>query len=104
MAEPNLLYHTLTIHVPNRICLPVAAAVAACSQPAFPPGLDPDLGAELVTVWALLSSFPTLLGVPAMSLEQLLEALVVGQGSRLCGQIHCQLIRLVQVRGGVRGV
>jgi hypothetical protein len=50
-------------------------------------------------VWAFLSSFPTLLGVPGMSLDQLLEALVVGQGSRLLGQIHCQLIRLVQVGG-----
>ncbi|KAG2450131.1 hypothetical protein HYH02_000234 [Chlamydomonas schloesseri] len=58
--------------------------------------LDPDLGTELLVCWSFLQSFADLFGVAVPSLEQLLGALAAGEDSRLLGDVHCALLRLLQ--------
>nr|ABY60733.1 zygote-expressed homeodomain protein [Chlamydomonas reinhardtii] len=58
--------------------------------------LDPDLGTELLVCWSFLQSFADLFGVAVPSLEQLLGGLAAGEDSRLLGDVHCALLRLLQ--------
>lgn len=64
--------------------------------PAFPTELGNELGSELLMVWAFLHSFGELLGLWPATVDELLCAVVLGERSRLLGEIHVGLLRLLQ--------
>ncbi|EIE24672.1 hypothetical protein COCSUDRAFT_46901 [Coccomyxa subellipsoidea C-169] len=63
---------------------------------AFPAELGDTLGSELLMVWAFLHSFGELLGLWPATVDELLAAVVLGERSRLLGEIHVGLLRLLQ--------
>lgn len=63
---------------------------------AFPPELGDALGSELLMVWAFLHSFGELLGLWPATVDELLTAFALGERSRLLGEIHVGLLRLLQ--------
>lgn len=65
-------------------------------QPAFAPPLTPEIGAELLTCWSLLSEFREALCLPAFSAETLLDALLLGQQSPLLAMLHVRLLKELQ--------
>ncbi|GFR41131.1 hypothetical protein Agub_g1779, partial [Astrephomene gubernaculifera] len=76
-----------------------AAAAAAGLTPGgggAPDGFNGAVGTELLVVWSFLRSFADLFGVEVPSLEGLLGALAEGEESRLLGEVHCALLRLLQ--------
>jgi len=94
--------------------LPMFAATAwvpVSERPAFPPaalGLrpafaragggapaDPAAAGELLAAWAFLGTFAGLLGLWPATLEELGDALTAGQASRLLGEAHVALLRLL---------
>ena len=64
--------------------------------PAFPPELGDALGSELLMVWAFLHSFGELLGLWPATVDELLTAFALGERSRLLGEIHVGVLRLLQ--------
>jgi len=88
-----------------------AAWVPVSERPAFPPaalGLrpafaragagalaDPAAAGELLAAWAFLGAFAGLLGLWPATLEELGDALAAGQASRLLGEAHVALLRLL---------
>ena len=46
--------------------------------------------------WSFLHSFGEILGLWPATVDELLAALAAGQGSRLCGEVHTALLRLLQ--------
>ena len=64
--------------------------------PAFPPQLGDRLGGDLLFVWSFLHSFGDVLGVWPATVQQLLQALVDGERSRLLGELHIGMLRIVQ--------
>lgn len=65
-------------------------------QPAFPPELGGQLGPQLIEAWGFLTGFADLLGMPAISMESLLSALLEGSSSPLLGLVHILLLRQAQ--------
>ena len=63
---------------------------------AFPVELGDALGSELLMVWAFLHSFGELLGLWPATVDELLAAVALGERSRLLGEIHVGLLRLLQ--------
>lgn len=53
--------------------------------PAFAPGLDAKLGADMLQAWTFLHSFGDLLGLPAATLDELLAA---GEEVLFCHSAH----------------
>ena len=65
-------------------------------RPAFPPALGDALGADLLMAWSFLGTFGEILGLWPCTVEELLGALVGGNASRLLGEVHIALLRLLQ--------
>lgn len=89
-------------------CAAAGAWVPLGERPAFPPqaldlrrafpddaALGEDVAGELLCAWAFLGSFAGLLGTWPATLEELGGALAAGQASRLCGEVHVALLRLL---------
>ncbi len=64
--------------------------------PAFPQGLGHGLGSVLLMSWSFLHGFRDLLGLRLFSLDDLLAAAMEGASSRLLGELHVGLLRLLQ--------
>lgn len=80
------------------------SVVYGLSRPAFPPanlGLQPlfpeqlgnPAGGELVGAWLFLHQFADVLGLQPFTLEELISAFRLGEGSRLLGEIHVALLQ-----------
>eukprot|EP00884_Botryococcus_braunii_P016830 jgi/Botrbrau1/3830/Bobra.0183s0056.2 len=65
-------------------------------QPAFPPEIGAELGGELLVLWSALHTFSSLLGLWPCTVDEIVEAVLEGQGNRLLGEIHVALLRLLQ--------
>lgn len=65
-------------------------------RPAFPPGLGDALGSDLLMVWAFLGTFGEILGLWPCTVDELLGAVAAGAASRLLGEVHIALLRLLQ--------
>ena len=89
-------------------CAATGAWVPLGERPAFPPetlnlrpafpgdaALGEDAAGELLGACAFLGSFAGLLGVWPATLGELGGALAAGQASRLCGEAHVALLRLL---------
>eukprot|EP00803_Ostreobium_quekettii_P007554 evm.model.scf_591.1 EVM.evm.TU.scf_591.1 scf_591:13568-18861(-) len=59
------------------------------------PQLGPSLGAGVLMVWGFIHSFSDILGLWPCTMDELAEALVDGQNSRLLGEVHIGLVRLL---------
>lgn len=63
---------------------------------AFPPELGSRLGGALLLAWNFFHCFSELLGLWPCTVDELLQAVVAGDKSRLLGEIHVGLLRLLQ--------
>ncbi|KAK9817548.1 hypothetical protein WJX74_003802 [Apatococcus lobatus] len=63
---------------------------------AFPAELGNGLGPVLLMSWSFLHGFRDLLGLRSFSLDDLLAAAIEGASSRLLGELHVGLLRLLQ--------
>ena len=67
--------------------------------PAFAPEVSEALGSDVLMAWAFLRDFGgEVLGLWPISLDELLQALAAGPDSRLVGEVHVALLRVIQVR------
>ena len=64
--------------------------------PAFPPEVGNGAGPVLLMSWSFLHGFRDLLGLRSFSLDDLLVAALEGAASRLLGELHVGLLRLLQ--------
>jgi hypothetical protein len=79
------------------IILPPFPPTDICLKRAFANAIE-LVAPDVVMIWSFCTSFPELLGLsPSTTLEQLFRAIVEGSGSRLLGEVHMALIRLVLV-------
>ena len=62
----------------------------------LPSELEGTLGSDLLFVWNFLHSFGYLLDLPKLRVHHLLQALLDGEKSRLLGEIHIGMLRIVQ--------
>lgn len=65
-------------------------------QPWLPPELAGSVGGDILFVWSFLRSFRCLLDMPAMTVHQLLQALIDGEKSRFLGELHIAMLRIMQ--------
>ncbi|KAK9816480.1 hypothetical protein WJX72_000803 [[Myrmecia] bisecta] len=63
---------------------------------AFPQQLGDATGGDLLMVWNFIHSFSDILGLWPCTVEELVTAVVDGEKSRLLGEIHVGLLRLLQ--------
>lgn len=62
----------------------------------LPSEMEGNLGGDLLFVWNFLRSFRSLLCIPPITVHKLLRALQRGEKSRLLGELHISMIRIVQ--------
>lgn len=78
--------------LPGELVRPAFPPASLQLQPAFPPQLGDEAGAQVLLVWSLMFSFPDVLGIQPPSVDQLVAALLAGQASRLLGSVHIALL------------
>lgn len=64
--------------------------------PLFPEELPEDLGSNILCGWNFLNKFRDLLGVPFMTFDDLLQALIDGDKSCALAELHMSMMRVVQ--------
>lgn len=92
LKKINSLLHDGSLLV-TLVTVPLLCVVL---QPPFPEELGDELGGELLMAWNFAHSFSDVLGLPVFSVDGLLAALVKGQGSRLLGLLHINIMRVLQ--------